>query len=159
MSNFTAQNLGAGKRERIREGEKAGIKMVWTLSVPIFILYFFFSPTLLKLFLENPSEEALASGKALLTILSPFYFVVAVKLITDGVLKGLGLMKEFMIDTFSDLILRVSLSFILSSTLLGSTGIWLSWPIGWTMGTVLSLFFYFRGTKKLMEIQREDSDY
>ena len=101
----------------------------------------------------------MASGKALLTILSPFYFVVAVKLITDGVLKGLGLMKEFMIDTFSDLILRVSLSFILSSTLLGSTGIWLSWPIGWTMGTVLSLFFYFRGTKKLMEIQREDSDY
>ena len=151
MSNFTAQNLGAGKTERIREGEKAGIKMIWILTLPIFLLYFFFSPTLLKLFLENPSEEALQSGKALLTILSPFYFIVALKLITDGVLKGLGLMKEFMIDTFSDLILRVSLSFILSSTVLGSNGIWLSWPIGWVVGTILSLYFYKRGTKKLFE--------
>ncbi|MGN1189099.1 MAG: MATE family efflux transporter [Candidatus Ornithospirochaeta sp.] len=148
ISNFTAQNQGAGKTDRIKEGEKAGIKMVWTLTVPIFILYFFFSPTLLKLFLENPSKEALESGKALLSILSPFYFVVAIKLVTDGVLKGLGRMKEFMIDTFSDLILRVALSFILSATALGSTGIWLSWPIGWSTGTVLSLYFYSRCTKE-----------
>lgn len=147
ISNFTAQNQGAGKNERIREGERAGIKMVWALTIPVFFLYFFFSPNLLKLFLENPSKEALESGKALLTILSPFYFVVAVKLVTDGVLKGMGKMNEFMIDTFSDLILRVALSFILSSTLLGSTGIWLSWPIGWSVGTVLSLYFYYRSTK------------
>ena len=72
---------------------------------------------------------------------------MAVKLVTDGVLKGMGKMNEFMIDTFSDLILRVALSFILSSTLLGSTGIWLSWPIGWSVGTVLSLYFYYRSTK------------
>lgn len=147
ISNFTAQNQGAGKTERIREGERAGIKMVWALTIPVFLLYFFFSPTLLKLFLENPSKEALDSGKALLSILSPFYFVVAVKLVTDGVLKGMGKMREFMIDTFSDLILRVALSFILSATVLGSTGIWLSWPIGWSTGTILSLYFYHKCTK------------
>ena len=157
MSNFTAQNLGAGKTERIREGEKAGIKMIWALALPIFLLYFFFSPTLLKLFLENPSEEALQSGKALLTILSPFYFVVAIKLVTDGVLKGMGMMKEFMIDTFSDLILRVSLSFILSSTFLGSNGIWLSWPIGWIVGTVLAVYFYKRSTKRLIKIKERNA--
>lgn len=142
ISNFTAQNLGAGKMERIKEGEWAGIKMVWALTLPIFILYFFFSPTLLSLFLDNPSKEALESGKAFLSILSPFYFVVAVKLVTDGVLKGAGKMKEFMIDTFSDLIMRVTLSYMLSRTILRSKGIWLSWPIGWTIGTILSLYFY-----------------
>ena len=121
------------------------------------LFYFFFSPTLLKLFLENPSEEALQSGKALLTILSPFYFVVAIKLVTDGVLKGMGMMKEFMIDTFSDLILRVSLSFILSSTFLGSNGIWLSWPIGWIVGTVLAVYFYKRSIKKLIKIKERNA--
>ena len=156
MSNFTAQNLGAGKIERIKEGEKAGIKMIWAIALPVFLLYFFFSPTLLKLFLENPSPEALKTGKELLTILAPFYFVVAIKLVSDGVLKGMGMMKEFMVDTFSDLILRVSLSFLLSSTSLGSTGIWLSWPIGWTIGTMLSIYFYIKCTKRIEKIYGRD---
>ena len=127
-----------------------------SLPLPVFLLYFFFSTTLLKLFLENPSSEALRTGKELLTILAPFYFVVAVKLVSDGVLKGMGMMKEFMVDTFSDLILRVSLSFLLSSTALGSTGIWLSWPIGWTIGTMLSIYFYFKCTKRIEKIHGRD---
>ena len=148
ISNYTAQNLGAGKKERIKDGMKAGCAMVWLLSLPIFLLYFFFSPFLLSLFLESPSQEALSTGKVFLSILSPFYFVVSLKLVTDGVLRGGGEMKAFMIGTFSDLIIRVGLSFILSRTPLGSTGIWLSWPIGWSMGTVLSLYFYLSFLKK-----------
>ena len=35
ISNFTAQNLGAGKSERIRDGFKAGLKMVWIISIPL----------------------------------------------------------------------------------------------------------------------------
>ena len=66
------------------------------------------------------------------------------------------MMKEFMVDTFSDLILRVSLSFLLSSTALGSTGIWLSWPIGWTIGTMLSIYFYFKCTKRIEKIYGRD---
>ena len=130
--------------------------MIWAIALPVFLLYFFFSPTLLKLFLKNPSPEALKTGKELLTILAPFYFVVAIKLVSDGVLKGMGMMKEFMVDTFSDLILRVSLSFLLSSTALGSTGIWLSWPIGWTIGTMLSIYFYFKCTKRIEKIYGRD---
>ena len=148
ISNYTAQNLGAGKKERIKDGMKAGCAMVWLLSLPIFLLYFFFSPFLLSLFLESPSPEALSTGRVFLSILSPFYFVVSLKLVTDGVLRGGGEMKAFMIGTFSDLIIRVGLSFILSRTPLGSTGIWLSWPIGWSMGTVLSLYFYLSFLKK-----------
>ena len=41
ISNFTSQNLGAGKKDRIRSGFKAGIKMVWLLTIPFFIIYMF----------------------------------------------------------------------------------------------------------------------
>lgn len=58
-----------------------------------------------------------------------------------------GALKWFMISTFSDLILRVALGYILSVPF-GTTGIWLSWPIGWSMGTVLSLLFYAKGVWK-----------
>ena len=149
ISNFSAQNLGAGKIERIHEGGKAGRKMIWALTIPIVVLYFFFGESLLYLFLETPSPIALKAGREYLRILSPFYFVVSLKLVADGALKGCGLMKEFMTDTFSDLILRVVLSLLLSKTILMETGIWLSWPIGWSVGTVLSLYFYFTLDKRL----------
>ena len=50
-----------------------------------------------------------------------------------------------MIDTFSDLILRVSLAVLLSGTVLGAAGIWCAWPIGWTVATVISILCYRRG--------------
>ena len=86
------------------------------------------------------------TGILILRILAPFYFVVSVKLVTDGVLRGSSMMGAFMIATFTDLILRVSIAAVLSSKL-GSIGIWSAWPVGWALGTMLSLFFYFRAKK------------
>ena len=141
ISNFTAQNLGAGKSERIRDGFKAGLKMVWIISIPLVLLYFFAGKQLLYLFLDNPTNTAIHTGIMFLCILSPFYFVVSTKLIADGILRGAGLMSRFMITTFTDLILRVVLAIILSKQF-GSTGIWCAWPIGWSIATTLSVIFY-----------------
>lgn len=141
ISNFTAQNLGAGKSERIRDGFKAGLKMVWIISIPLVLLYFFAGKQLLYLFLDNPTNTAIHTGIMFLCILSPFYFVVSTKLVADGILRGAGLMSRFMITTFTDLILRVVLAIILSKQF-GSTGIWCAWPIGWSIATTLSVIFY-----------------
>lgn len=141
VSNFTAQNMGAGKNDRVRAGFKAGIKLVWMVCIPILILYMSATGTLIRIFMDTPSKDALNSGTLLLRIVSPFYLVISVKLIADGILRGAGKMKQFMIATFTDLILRVILAAILSIPL-GSTGIWCAWPIGWTVGTALSVFLY-----------------
>ncbi len=141
ISNFTAQNLGAGKSERIRDGFKAGLKMVWIISIPLVLLYFFAGKQLLYLFLDNPTNTAIHTGIMFLCILSPFYFVVSAKLVADGILRGAGLMSRFMITTFTDLILRVVLAIILSKQF-GSTGIWCAWPIGWSIATTISVIFY-----------------
>ena len=144
ISSFTAQNIGAGKEDRVRAGFMAGLKMVWMLCVPFFLLYFFTGEVFVRFFMDQPTALALHSGVIFLRILSPFYFVVAAKLAADGVLRGAGLMKPFMISTFSDLILRVVLAVLLSRTALQSTGIWCAWPIGWIIGAGLSLLFYKR---------------
>ena len=157
ISNYTAQNIGAGKLERIKEGFRAGIKLVWILSVPLCLAYFFAGKWLLYLFMEDPSVLALQTGVAFLRILSPFYFVISAKLVADGILRGSNMMNKFMIATFTDLILRVGLAIILSKTVLGSFGIWSAWPIGWTVAAILSIMFYksgkwnqqFQNTKRL----------
>ena len=141
ISNFTSQNLGAKKNERIKEGFLAGVKLVWLICIPLVILYLFAGKHLVYLFLDTPSEAALETGIVFLRILSPFYFVVALKLVSDGVLRGAAMMKKFMVATFTDLILRVLLAWLLSIPF-ASTGIWLAWPIGWTIAAVMSYFFY-----------------
>ena len=151
ISNFTAQNIGAGKTDRIQQGFRAGVKMVWLLCVPFFLLYFFAGEMFIRFFLDAPTDTALQTGVIFLRILSPFYFVVSAKLAADGVLRGAGLMRQFMAATFTDLVLRVVLAIALSRTALGSTGIWCAWPVGWCIATVLSLAFYgksFAGKKR-----------
>lgn len=145
ISNYTAQNLGAKKLARIKEGFRVGIKMVWMLSLPLFLLYFFGGSIVLKLFMDQPTELAMQTGLNFLRILSPFYFVVSAKLVADGILRGAGMMSRFMVATFTDLILRVVLAFVFSKTALGATGIWCAWPIGWCVATVVSIWFYRRG--------------
>ena len=153
ISNYTAQNLGAKKLDRVRQGFGVGVKLVWALSLPLFLLYFFGGNIVLKLFLDAPTQTALHTGIMYLRILSPFYFVVSAKLVADGILRGAGLMKNFMIATFTDLILRVVLAFVFSKSALGATGIWCAWPIGWCVATVLSIFFYRHGPWRKADAQ------
>ena len=88
ISNYTAQNMGARKLDRIKQGFRAGVKMVWMLSAPLLVLYFFAGRVLLQLFLNDPSAAAMDTGIIFLRILSPFYFIVSAKLVADGILRG-----------------------------------------------------------------------
>ena len=145
ISNYTAQNIGAEKLSRVKAGFKAGIKLVWCICVPLTALYFFGGSWLINIFIDSPTEEALKTGAEFLKIVSPFYFIISVKLVADGVLKGAGMMGKFMTATLVDLSLRVILAVTLSKTL-GTVGIWLAWPVSWCIATVLSFTFYKRGS-------------
>lgn len=147
ISNYTAQNVGANKLERVPEGFKAGVKLVWLLCLPLVLLYFFAGRYLVYIFLDSPAGTAMNVGIAFLRIVSPFYFVISVKLVSDSILRGSEMMNKFMIATFTDLALRVILAKILSGSL-GTTGIWIAWPIGWSVSIVLSILFYRSGKWK-----------
>lgn len=147
LSSYTAQNIGAKKLKRVIKGYKSGLIMALSISVVVTALSLFLREPLIRLFMDSPSEEALSVGGSFLLIISPFYFSVATKLTTDAVLKGGGAMGSFMITTFSDLIIRVVMAFVLVQ-FWGTNGIWWSWPIGWIISAVLSLIFYRVGTWK-----------
>ena len=145
VSNYTAQNIGAGKLQRVRSGFQAGIRMVWSLCVPLVLLYFFAGRYLVGFFIDTPTETAITTGVQYLRILSPFYFVVSSKLVADGILRGSSLMGRFMASTFTDLVLRVVLAYALSAAMGSALGIWCAWPIGWSVATCMSILFYLRG--------------
>lgn len=150
ISNFSAQNLGACKYMRIREGARAGLRLVWYLCLPFCLIYISAGNYLLLLFMDQSSADALATGQQFLRILSPFYFVISAKLVADGVLRGTSAMAQFMAATFTDLILRMVLAFVFSGITNSATGIWCAWPVGWSVAAVLSAMFYKKQCKKLV---------
>ena len=80
----------------------------------------------------------------MLRIISPFFLIVCIKITTDGVLRGSGAMKLFMVTTFTDLLIRVIFVYIFAYKV-GLDAIWFSWAIGWGLGAVAGLAFYFTG--------------
>lgn len=150
MSNFTAQNIGAGKKTRIKEGVKAGLKLVFIICAVVVTVYMIFAGKLVNLFMDEEGTKALGIGVSFLRIVAPFYFIISIKLVCDGVLRGVGAMKQFMVATFTDLILRVVLAYVLSSQW-GTTGIWSAWPIGWIVGTCVSVCFYRRLIRRICD--------
>ena len=141
LSSYTAQNIGAGKKERIPLGFRTGLKLSELTALPFVILYFVFSRQMMGLFLGAESAEAISAGMAFLKIVSLWYFMIAIKLMTDGIIRGSGAMVYFVVATVPDLILRIGFALVLTKSF-GSTGIWMAWPFGWIVATALTLIFY-----------------
>ena len=144
VSSFTAQNIGAGEFPRVKKGFKVGVILAVSIAAMFSLCYVFFSNSLIYLFMDKSNDNTAAAADAgvhFLRVVSPFYFAVALKLSADAVLRGGRRVAAFMITTFSDLILRVAFAFILSP-MYGAAGIWLSWPVGWTISGGISLGFY-----------------
>lgn len=141
LSSYTAQNIGAGKQERIPMGFRTGLKLSELTALPFVVLYFGLSQQMMGLFLNAESSAAIHAGVMFLRIVSPWYFMIVVKLMTDGIIRGSGAMIYFVIATIPDLILRIGFALMLSPRF-GSTGIWMAWPFGWIAATVLTSIFY-----------------
>ena len=123
MASFTAQNVGAGKMQRISEGFRSSVIMSALISIPITVIYLIFGENLIYMFMKEPDPAAVAVGCNFLNIVAPFYFSVTAKLNCDAVLKGAGAVKYFVITTFTDLILRVILAYVFSD-MFGVEGVW-----------------------------------
>lgn len=148
IASFTAQNLGAGDIKRVKKGMYSAALILIGFSLCIVAIVAPLANQLVELFV-NSSEtsgtisvsEVIATGSQFLWITCPFYVFIAIKTSTDGVIKGAGCLFQFMVSTFADLILRVALSYILAPSL-GFLGVCISWPIGWVIGTALSVGLY-----------------
>lgn len=146
LSIFVSQNIGAGKPERIKKGVRAGMGMISVLAVVLVSLVMALASPLVALFVDGESTESVISiGRGMMMIVTPFYFVVIVKFISDAILKGSGSMPGFIASTMVDLVLRVAFAYIFAYIMDSYLGIWWSWPLGWGAGVVVSLAFYFFG--------------
>ena len=151
LSGFIAQNKGAKEYGRIREGLKVSLSIACLFSAAVIAVLFVFGPEMLAFFLKDSEhmEAVIDAGMGFLRVVSPFYLLVCLKIISDGALRGIGAMKAFMFATMSDVVVRV-LCGQLFSDLFGLSGVWAVWPVAWLVGTGLSVGCYLWNSRKKM---------
>lgn len=151
LASFTAQNIGADQPERLKHGLRGGILLCLAMTAPATLFFLLLPRTAMGIFVGQESADIIAAGASYLRTVAPFVMVVAFKQLCDGILQGAGSAEEFMVTTFSDLLLRVVFAYLLPQWM-GYLGIWWAWPLGWVLGTVLSVFFYRRGRWKTVHL-------
>lgn len=145
MSSYAAQNIGAGKTERVKEGYKASMLMVVIFSLLITGIIHLWGPELLGLFLEQgDSGSAMSYGLDYMKTVSLFYILMGALYVGNGLLRGAGDMGAFMWISMANLFSRVVLAYLMAH-FIGESAIWWSIPTGWAVGFTLSFIRVKRG--------------
>ena len=148
MSSYTAQNIGAGKPERVVKGYRAANLMVAFFAVTLCLCIEIFYRPLISLFIgDGGSETALRTGQAALRFEGFFYCWIGFKMACDGLLRGAGDMKVFTLANLINLSIRVVVS-VVCAPRFGIEWVWYSVPMGWFMNFVISFAEYRTGNWK-----------
>jgi Na+-driven multidrug efflux pump len=157
ISGYSAQNVGAGRFDRVKTGIKSGGFMSFIVAIPFAITFFFLGGELTSIFATESGEGIIRTGRVFLQIVSPFYLLIGFKIVIDGAMRGLGIMKPFIIATCVDLILRVFFAYVLSPVF-GSDGIWMSWPVGWMIALLIDVAFYYYYIVKEKAVRKTEDE-
>lgn len=145
LSSYTAQNLGAGKEERVVKGYRTANVMVAIFAVLICVFLQLCKLPIVDFFLGDESTPAaIDTGLGYLSFMAGFYVLIGLKMAIDGVLRGAGDMKMFTIANLANLALRVILAIALAPKF-GVAFVWYAVPIGWFLNFVISFAQYKTG--------------
>lgn len=152
LSSYTAQNIGADKKDRVPQGYRAANIMVGITAVVICVVLELFHTQIIGMFLDaSPSPETVATGENYLKFVGFFFCWVGLKMAVDGVLRGAGDVKMFTIANIVNLSIRVLLSWF-GAPVWGIQMVWYAVPMGWFANFVISYCEYRTGrwrTKKV----------
>ena len=152
MSTYVAQNMGAGKPERIGKGYRICLAMAAGIGIIIAVIFCFCGKRFVGLFMDSEKgAEAIAVGAQYLSVVSLFYFVMGIMNVSNGVLRGAADMRWFLTCSLVNLCVRVGLTYALADVTEGMIIMWAN-PIGWAVGLIIAACRYFQGGWKKKRI-------
>ncbi|GEO48231.1 MATE family efflux transporter [Companilactobacillus kimchii] len=137
LVNFTAQNMGAKKFDRILKGVKDGILVSVISSLVIGIFLIFFGQSISHLFMNGSETKVLNLIQIYYYFNGSTYFILSILFIVRYTLQGLGNQKAPTIAGIAELLMRVFAGVVLIR-LFGFYGAAMANPLAWT-GSVLVL--------------------
>lgn len=148
FSTYVAQNFGAKKVDRIKSGIKSSFITSVLFSMTISLIVWIFAKPLLEIFIDPSEVNIIQIGMNYLHIEGAFYFGIGILFLLYGYYRAVNIPQMSLILTIASLGTRVLLAYILSSTPLQTSGIWMSVPIGWALADAIGIIYYFVYSRK-----------
>ena len=142
FSTFVAQNYGAGKKDRIRQGTGSAVKLSCVFCFVVSALVFIFAAPLMRIFIEASRPDIIEIGVGYLRIEGSFYFGIGVLFLLYGYYRAVNKPAMSVVLTVISLGTRVVLAYVLSAVpAIGVKGIWAAVPIGWILADLTGLIY------------------
>ena len=138
VSPYVSQNLGAGKPQRIKKGYHAALVLDVCFAVLAFLVIETLHTQISALFLgKDGTALAYQVSGDYMRWLGYFLIFMGIKMATDGVLRGLGIMRPFLVANMVNLAIRLSVALICAPRF-GIAFVWLAVPAGWLANFLIS---------------------
>ena len=147
FSTFVSQNYGAGKFQRIQQGVRRAFILSAAFSLSISALVMLLARPLMLLFVQPQETQILAHGVSYLRIEGAFYWGISCLFLLYGFFRAVKAPAVSVLLTCISLGLRVALAYLLAGPM-GTTGIWISIPIGWVLADAAGLLLYRRWKRR-----------
>ncbi len=155
VTAFTGQNVGAGRLDRVYKGAKSTLIMCLIVSA-IGLLLIPAGPILLRMFTNDPA--VIEAGMAYISRILPFYWMLATLFTVNNTIRGAGdPVLPMLSAVLSLLLLRVPAAYLLAE-FFGKENIYFAYPIGWVLGMIISISYFFSGKWKNKGITRAGSN-
>ena len=105
MTALMAQNKGAGKNDRMREGFRCGMILELVYGAAVMLICLGFARPLMSLFVKD--EEVIGHGVVYLHLIAGMYILPAITNSLQGFFRGIGDLKVTLMSSFTNMAVRV----------------------------------------------------
>ena len=105
MTALMAQNKGAGKNDRMREGFRCGMILELVYGAAVMLICLGFARPLMSLFVKD--EEVIGHGVDYLHLVAVMYILPAITNSLQGFFRGIGDLKVTLMSSFTNMTVRV----------------------------------------------------
>ena len=151
ISNYVAQNFGAGKKERIRQGVRACLIQTEAFNLIMCVGILLLRHPIVRMFLTDPSKEIYAYSDAYLNVVAPCYFILGLLAVYRTSIQSMQNGRAPFAACMIELVMRIAATVGLSG-ILGYTSVCIASPLAWTGACALLIPCYYRMMKHPLRI-------
>ena len=150
MATYAGQNVGAGKFDRLKQGEKSCTLLGLVYGIAAFIFILLFGKYLALLFVDVSEEVIINQAHLFLMCNSAFYFPLALVNIFRFTIQGMGFSRLAILAGVCEMIGRTVVAFVFVP-IFGYPAVCFASPVAWILADcflVPAFFFCVRSLEK-----------
>ncbi len=147
ISNYVAQNFGAGRIDRISQGVRASLIQTESFNLIMCIGILLLRHPIVKLFLTNPTTEIYYYSDMYLTVVAPCYFILGLLAVYRTSIQSMQNGSTPFAACMIELVMRIAATVGLSG-LIGYLSVCIASPLAWIGAIALLIPVYYKMMRK-----------